>query len=156
MGFTNLARADLCRPMPNSHGGSFESVRARKDSLEQICLAMLDVATQSIATEIGNLNEPCQAAIHKKRRFNYSLDVGPKGSTPMKTAHHLGVYARPSDCCHGAEGHSSFGPSCFHELSVVNVQSAISPAQTLVHRYSGPFLLDRNIVCRCRCAAILD
>ncbi len=78
--------------MTNPNGDSTSAVRALENRPKECRLVVLNVTTERVAAEIGELNHPRELTIDKKGCFDDSKDVGPKSPVLVKVAHHFGVF----------------------------------------------------------------
>ncbi len=92
MCFADIAVAAVCCIMADTDHNSTRSVRARENSVKEISLAVFQVTPERVGTEVSNLNHSCETAIDKKRCLNNVIQLGVRGSNPMKFAHQRSVF----------------------------------------------------------------
>ena len=78
--------------MPHSHNCTAESVSARKNTVQQIRLIVLEVSSQRIRAEICHLDHASQRAIHEQRSLDQIRKIYPLRTCRMETLHEIRVF----------------------------------------------------------------
>jgi len=94
VGNADDALAGLVRVVADADRSGSNTLRSLEDQVEQACLSVLEVPTDCICAELGDLDHAGELAVDEQRRFDDVGDVGPQGPLPVVALHEFRVPLR--------------------------------------------------------------